>query len=285
MFLFIRLYHNAVDSFAQYARNTMPCPPSRIRTYSIKAPPAQDGRFLANLWDTLQPLFDQHKPDPAHINKPLLDKFPDKDILGSFFNLTNEEAENTRAKHMELLRKLPPYPQGHFGGRGVVVLAGGRYSEFAATSIGMLRASGSKLPVEVWLNDDGDEAWCNELPPEGMVCRRLTDYMSLDDLPHPYQWKVFTMLYSTFEDILFLDADLIPVKNPDFLFDSTVYKNHGVILWPDYWKHTGSPLLPYLIGINSTRQSDILASETSIESGQLVWNKKTHWKVRTISSH
>ncbi|KAK8914862.1 hypothetical protein H634G_02077 [Metarhizium anisopliae BRIP 53293] len=284
-FLFIRFCYNDVDPFAQYAGNTMPCSPSRINKYAIKPPPAQDGRFLANLWHTLQPLFDQHKPDPAHIKKPLVDKLPDKDILGDFFNLTNEEAENTRAKHMELVGKLPPYPKGHFGGRGVVVLAGGRYSEFAATSIGMLRESGSKLPVEVWLNDDGDEAWCNELPLEGMVCRRLTDYMNLDDLPHPYQWKVFTMLYSTFEDILFIDADSIPIKNPDFLFDSAVYKNYGVILWPDYWKHTGSPLLPYLIGINSTRQSDILASETSVESGQLVWNKKTHWKSLLLAAY
>ncbi|KHN94872.1 Alpha-mannosyltransferase [Metarhizium album ARSEF 1941] len=267
------------------ARHDVRCFPPRKKPASIKVPAAQDDKFLAGLWDTLRPLFDQHKPEPAHIDKPAPEKKPGESELGSFFDLTDEEADLTRARHEELVGKLPPYPQQRFGGRGVVILAGGRYSEFAAITLGMLRESGSRLPVELWFDDGGDDEWCRELEPEGVACRRLTEYMSLDDLPSPYQWKVFTMLYSTFEEILFIDADSMPVKNPDSVFESAVFQSNGVILWPDYWTHTGSPWLPYLVGINDTRKSDMLVREMSIESGQIYWNKKTHWKSLVLAAY
>ena len=196
--------------------------------------------------------------------------------------MTDDEALNTRETHKKLLSKLPSYPTGRFKGRGVVILAGGRYSEFAATSVGMLREVGSLLPVEIWSKDHSEEfdEWCSEVKAEGMACRRLADYMDMGSLKNPYQWKVFTLLYSTFAEVLFLDADSMPVKNPDVIFDSEIYKEKGVILWPDYWKHTGTPWLPYLTGLSSEKSSDMLVKEMSIESGQIYWNKETHWKVR-----
>ena len=190
------------------------------------------------------------------------------------------EANDTRKNHKEVMNSLPTYPQGKFSGRGVVMLAGGRYSEFAATSLGMLREVGSKLPVEIWARDTDEEmpGWCEELEREGMACRRLSDHMEMKVFKHPYQWKVFTLLFSSFEEILFLDADNSPIRNPDTIFDSEIYKKNGVILWPDYWKHSGSPWCPYVLGI-SDKKSDVLADAKSVESGQIFWNKKTHWKV------
>ena len=160
------------------------------------------------------------------------------------------------------------------------MLAGGRYTEFAATSLGMLREMGSKLPVEVWSKDESEEinGFCDEIRAEGMACRRLADYMDLSLLRHPYQWKIFTILFSSFEEVLFLDADSMPIMNPDFIFDSDVYKENGAILWPDYWKHSGSPWLPYVIGLSEQR-SDMFQEEKSIESGQIYWHKQKHWKV------
>ncbi|OAQ97619.1 hypothetical protein LLEC1_02680 [Akanthomyces lecanii] len=151
----------------------------------------------------------------------------------------------------------------------------------------MLRESGSRLPVEVWSKDEADESaeWCAELVKEGMVCRRLADYLDPEQLRHPYQWKVFTMMFASFEEMLFLDADSIPVRNPDGVFDAAVYRDNGVLLWRDYWKHSGSPWLPYLIGINSTKKSDELVKEESIESGQMYWNKKTHWKSLLLAAY
>ena len=205
--------------------------------------------------------------------------------MGSFFTLSDDQARASRASHDEVMLHLPKYPEDRFAGRGVVMLAGGRYSEFAATSLGMLRQVGSELPVEVWAKDASEEmpGWCSELAKEGIACRRLSDYMDLAHLKHPYQWKVFTMLFSSFREILFLDADDMPIENPDTIFDSEVYQNNGVILWPDYWKHSGSPWLPYILGI-SEQKSDMLYDEKSVESGQMFWHKQTHWKVSLIST-
>lgn len=144
----------------------------------------------------------------------------------------------------------------------------------------MLREIGSKLPIEVWVKDHTEEkaGWCDEIKHEGMVCRRISDYMDLSQNKHGYQLKISSILFSSFEEILFLDADNVPIRNPDAIFESESFTNTGVVLWKDYWKHSGAPLLPYIVGI-SEDASEILRSDDTVESGQLVWDKKRHWKV------
>ena len=259
------------------------CDSNRFNVDSIPVPSVKNPARLAETWDTLHTIFDAHPPKPSNLPHPKHKgdgEFPSKEVLKYLLNITESEAHATRIEHTGVMRHIPPYPEALFSGRGIVMLAGGRYSEFAATALGMLREVGSKLPVEVWMKDKTEEkeGWCAELEKEGMVCRRLGDHMDMSALPMPYQWKAFVMLFSSFQEFLFLDADSIPIKNPDFLFDSKVYRDTGAILWPDYWKHSGSPWLPYVMGI-SDRASDMLQEEKSVESGQIVWDKHWHWKV------
>ena len=96
-----------------------------------------------------------------------------------------------------------------------------------------------------------------------------------------YQLKVNSILFSSFEQILFLDADNVPVKIPDPIFEAPAFEETGIILWPDYWKHTGAPLLPYEIGLTDDASEKFREDQTA-ESGQLVWDKRRHWKVRII---
>lgn len=144
----------------------------------------------------------------------------------------------------------------------------------------MLREIGSTLPVEIWMKDKAEEkaGWCKDILQDGMVCRRLSDYMDISKMESGYQLKVNSILFSSFEQILFLDADNVPVKNPDSIFDAHTFTETGVILWPDYWKHSGAPLLPYEVGL-SDDASELFRQDQTAESGQLVWDKKRHWKV------
>ena len=178
------------------------------------------------------------------------------------------------------MNELPEYPASIFNGRGIVMLAGGRYNGYAATGLGMIRETGSSLPVEVWMKDELEEkkGWCKELEKEGMVCRRLSDYIDVKFLEHGYQFKILTMLFSSFEQILFLDADNVPVRNPDIVFESKSFIDAGAVLWPDYWKHSGTPILPFVVGL-ADGASEILRAEQTVESGQIVWDKRRHWKV------
>ena len=263
----------------------------RVRNpYHVAAPPPLDRPYARQLWGELRALFDAHPPSPRHLEKPrhVADEvFPTPEQLGTFFNLTDDDASASRAAHERVRAALPAYPARHFRGRGVVVLAGGRYSEFAATALGVLRDVGSRLPVEVWAKDAAEElpGWCNELAAEGMSCRRLADHMDVGALRHAYQWKVFTILFSGFREVLFLDADAMPVGDPDAIFESPAYRETGAVLWPDYWKHSGSPALPYILGLSEQRPDYRLAAERSVESGQLLWDKGRHWRSLLLAAY
>ena len=258
------------------------CSPARSNPFDIKPPKPANRRAVSQLWTDLQELFDEHPPSPSHIDQPKhdIERMPTKELLDSFFNLTNDDAAASRANHQAVLDKLTPYPPGRFSGRGVVMLAGGRFSEYAATSLGMIREVGSQLPVEVWMKDETEDipGWCDELQTEGMTCRYLSEYMDPGVLKHNYAMKIFTILFSSFEEVLLLDADSAPIQYPDPIFDSEIYQEKGAILWPDYWRHTGSPWLPYIIGLTDAK-SEMFYDDKTVESGQLVWNKKQHWKV------
>lgn len=49
-----------------------------------------------------------------------------------------------------------------------------------------------------------------------------------------YQYKVVALLFSSFEEVIFLDSDAFPVRSPDNLLDSERYKSSRLVMWPDY---------------------------------------------------
>lgn len=276
---------------SQYLPSTptrlLACDSPRARlSKSIQVPREASIPLLSETWKSLRDIFDAHPPQPLTLKKVTFktaEHFPDIDLIKNHTELSLADAEATRLSHVEVVKKLPSYPAGVFSGRGIIMLAGGRYSDYAATGLGMLREINCRLPIEVWMKDEKEEkaGWCDELRDEGMVCRRVSDYMDVSKIEHGYQLKISSILFSSFEQILFLDGDNIPVRKPDEVFDSKSFMETGVVLWMDYWRHTGSPLLPYILGLTQ-EASDILIQEQNktVESGQLMWDKKRHWKVK-----
>ena len=68
---------------------------------------------------------------------------------------------------------------------------------------------------------------------------RLIDITAMSELPpglgmRGYQIKPFSILLSSFEEVLFLDADDYPVRDPSIIFDVPAYKKTGALFWPDY---------------------------------------------------
>lgn len=254
---------------------------------SIPIPQATAKATLSQTWNNLRDIFVAHPPQPLTLGQPKFrtgGKFPDIELIRNQLKISTSDAQATRDSHVEVTKNLLPYPTGLYSGRGIVMLAGGRYSGYASTGLGMLRELGSTLPVEVWMKDQSEEkpGWCDELEQEGMACRRMSDYMDVSFMKHGYQLKVNSILLSSFEEVLFLDADNVPVRNPDGVFDSKGYSDTGVVLWKDYWGHSGAPILPYILGITD-EASEVLIEEKekTVESGQLMWDKKRHWKVWT----
>lgn len=284
LYLALRVSKYSTFSSSLSPATLVSCQSVRDRvSQSVVIPKPPDKKILAQTWQSLQTSFDRHKPQPLNLNLVTFESltvFPPLEDIQSHTHLKKVDADATRRSHIEVVKNIPPYPEALYKGRGIVILAGGRFSPFAETGMGMLREIGSTLPVEIWMKDKAEEkaGWCKDILQDGMVCRRLSDYMDTSKMESGYQLKVNSILFSSFEQILFLDADNVPVKNPDAIFDAQTFTETGVILWPDYWKHSGAPFLPYEVGL-SDDASELFRQDQTAESGQLVWDKKRHWRV------
>ena len=284
--LVVFVIYQLSPSLASNSRNFGQCDSRRDRLAgSLPVPQAPAVTALSKIWTDLKAIFDTHPPQPLTLGQPKFHTggaFPGIELIRNQTSISASDAEATRNNHVEVINKIPSYPQDVYFGRGIVMLAGGKYSDYASTGLGILRELGSTLPVEVWMKDEKEEkpGWCRELEREGMACRRMSDYMDVSFMEHGYQLKINSILLSSFEEVLFLDADNVPVKDPDGIFDSPSFIDTGAVLWKDYWKHSGAPILPYVLGITDEASEVLIEqSEKTVESGQLMWDKKRNWKV------
>src|SRR6185369_10635441 len=91
-----------------------------------------------------------------------------------------------------------------------------------------------------------------------------------------WELKPFAILYCPFQEVLFLDADNVPVVNPEFLFYSQPYLETGAIFWPDYGQlKKTQPIW------DSCRLERPAGPE--FESGQIVVDKGRCWKALRLA--
>lgn len=156
--------------------------------------------------------------------------------------------------------------------------AGGKYFGMTITSVRMLRRTGSTLPVEIFLDNwnDYDIQTCEKiLPALNAKCFVLADIW--DTTPQlgtllKYQFKVFALMFSSFEEVIFFDADAFPAHNPDILLDVEPYKSTGLVTWPDFWVSTTSHLYYDIANISVPP----LDARRSSESGIMLYSKRLH---------
>lgn len=155
---------------------------------------------------------------------------------------------------------LDEYPTDLYGGKGIVIVAGGKYTLFAMPAIKAIRVNGdSDIPIEVMIPPemDGEDAFCeNVLPfldPSGLTrciyMNEVFDKQTLDDV-QGYQLKALALLASSFEKVLLLDADNYVVNPISSIFDVAVFQEFGLVLWPDYWRRLHHPKLYDIVGIS-----------------------------------
>ncbi|WP_425395008.1 hypothetical protein [Aeoliella sp.] len=177
----------------------------------------------------------------------------------------------------EFLASCGPYPQG-FEGRGVVICGGGiKYGTCSYVLVRLLRELGCILPIEVWcLNDDEyDPQWVELLRPFDISCVNAQKFLT--EYPHPrlggWELKPYAIKHSRFREVLLLDADNVPVRDPSFLFETPEYRETGTVFWPDpvdFKTRSDSPLWA-IFGAEFHDSPDQ-------ESGQLVVDKQRTWR-------
>src|SRR5436190_1159841 len=142
------------------------------------------------------------------------------------------------------MENLDPYPAHRFEGRGIVLLGGnGKTLELIQITLRMLRELKCRLPIEVWHLP-------GELTPDDVLMLQELGATPRDfggpDVLFPmevikgreknFQIKVAAWINSAFEEIIGLDSDVMPIRDPTYLFETDVYQRTGQIFWPDWWK-------------------------------------------------
>jgi ADP-heptose:LPS heptosyltransferase len=183
---------------------------------------------------------------------------------------------NTRLALEKFLKNIPP-PPCEFEGRGIVICGGGvRYFTNAWVCINILRQLGCALPIELWhLGAHELDATMRALvEPLGVTCVDAFEVAK----SHPvrrlggWQSKPYAILHSRFREVLFLDADNVPVVNPEFLFDTPHYQKTGAIFWPDFPSASEEPGVVWkCCGLERPGTAEF-------ESGQIVVDKARCWE-------
>jgi hypothetical protein len=193
-----------------------------------------------------------------------------RDLFGSDSATMHRRADDA-------MHELPAYPAHRYRGRGVVIAGGGdKYFASLYVTIRALRHAGCTLPIQVWYLGRHDEMPPGRqaiLAPWGVECVDADEVR----LRHParnldgWELKVFATLHSPFEELLFLDADCYPCRNPEYLFDLPDYRELGAIFWPDVTTVDLRLKWPAFLVPDPQRLG-------SVESGQYVVNKRTTWR-------
>ncbi|RLV93685.1 Alpha-12-mannosyltransferase MNN24 [Spathaspora sp. JA1] len=249
-----------------------------------------------------------------------------KEYLSLFMTLSQQEIGSLRNSHAAFVHDMvSEYPEDllqynkfndFMKGDGIIYLGGGKYNNLVLVSLRILRENNSRLPVEVIVPNekDFDHEFCHHiLPSLNAKCKIMTHYLpkGFMDKVGGYQLKNIALLVSSFERVLYIDADNIPVKNPDVLFVNKPFTNKHLVLWPDLWRRSTSPTFYDIAGISvdenaRTRNSytrgdprgvnddmtklsyhDFKGAipEASSETGQILINKKVHLKTLVLAMY
>jgi hypothetical protein len=182
----------------------------------------------------------------------------------------------------ESLGKLPPIPEFERS-RGIVVCAGGHgLFTNAWVCLRMLRHFDCRLPVQFWYlgEQEMDGTMRRLVANHGAECvdaREVAQEHPVRTL-NGFELKPFAIIQSPFREVMLLDADNVPIRDPTYLFLTVEFQQHGAIFWPDFHR-----LEPFR-GIWEACQVEY-RDEPEFESGQIVVDKARCWEALNVTMH
>jgi hypothetical protein len=233
--------------------------------------------------DYLFPVLTPHTPVEEVLRHLDLPPRPQPDGWWTWPNV-QEAQRRAAAACVNHLGKCPRRVRG----RGIVIAGGGAYFTAAYVAVRILRRVGCELPIQLWhLAGEVDAARRRLLRPLGVRCinadavvRRYPFRFCEGHWWKGWQLKPYAVAHSSFREVLFLDADCYPARDPTFLFDWAPYRTCGSVFWPDLYSSQGlfSPELFAVFGVPP-------ADCTPFESGQLLVDKGRCWRELSLALH
>jgi len=201
----------------------------------------------------------------------------------------------------QLLATLPAFDETRIyksGLRGVVLTMNVLHLDLARNILKHIKRSTQPLlPVEIWTAEGKVPQEIRSLCMEFRVfvtCRDLFDENSLGIsskmLPLSsrfYEACIYAIVFSSFEEVIALDIDAVPIGDLNMMFDNSMYKSTGQIFYSDFWNSNssefGETVRPNhvtwkFVGVN-------FYSSFEGESGIVVMNKHRNWRALNLALH
>jgi hypothetical protein len=120
------------------------------------------------------------------------------------------------------------------------------------------------------------------LQPYDVVCRDAFEVAREFPVRRLDGWelKPYAILNSRFAEVLYIDSDNVVVRNPEFLFETELYRQTGSLFWPDVQlNHSNLTNLAWeMLGMP-------FREEVEFESGQLLIDKRRCWRPMQLTLH
>jgi hypothetical protein len=147
----------------------------------------------------------------------------------------------------------------------------------------MLRHLGCQLPIQLWYlgrNEITDQmkqlvsrfgVECVDGAPLIGECQAIKSEL----VKKGWILKSVAMAGCPFAEVMFLDADNLPIRDPSFLFETPQYKTTGAIFWPDSSMFAHKSI--WRVFRVPPRE------EPEFESGQAVIDKRVNWEALSLA--
>lgn len=280
-----------------------------VQSYLEYHPDRGYGVLYANSWQSLtQSLkdsrpaissFPDFNPPPGSVVNPQDTIAPVIDIA----RLSRGEIKLLKLSHSRFVKDLET--EGKLsviykpGTKGIVFTATGGELPYLLISIRLLRKTGSKLPIEIFLlrQQDFNKKICLEIFDSlNARCSILEEHLGSSPMPPVPQskssrsiraqealHKLLAIYASTFEDVLLLDPRTMAYNNPDSTLIDVPFTINGLLFWPDFWASSESPAM-YDIQQNPERKKMArFDSVRTVDLGQIAISKSQHKETLLLS--
>jgi hypothetical protein len=183
----------------------------------------------------------------------------------------------------EALRRAAETDPPAWSGDGIVMVAGGlKYFTNAWISISMLRRHGCSLPIQVWHLGPGELS--DEM--RRLLMRLDVELVDAHEVKKAqpmriltgWECKPYAILHSPFRNVLFLDADNVPVHDPASLLATSEFARTGALFWHDIMTTDPDSAIWEMCRVPYQRGLEF-------ESGQIVVDKERAWLPLNLAVH
>lgn len=232
--------------------------------------------------------------------------FPNHEVpmgdLRKWLWLDDYIVEKMKLQHNHVVKSIPKMPADLLSGRGIVLAGGGELMGEALVAIKYLNQYYPEYPIELWMTrEEFEPDFCGQLLGDlnarcMIVEEFFSDYLDGFNYKEWYPIKALALAGSSFAEILFLDVDAFPVAPIEDLMDQEPFTSKGLIVWPDYWVRVTVPQFYEIAGVLDakdleripdsaifTKTKGVVPYKISSESGQILIDKKKHWRTLMLA--